>query len=92
MWWWSPVGGGGLLAGVATAVKAVNPKIEVVAVEPEGADDAFRSFGLGRRLEQNAPDTIADGLRTSLGELNFGIIMQRVDTILTAPEAGQLRL
>lgn len=82
-----PVGGGGLLAGVATAVKAANPGIEMVAVEPAGADDAFRSFGLGRRVLQNNPDTIADGLRTSLGELNFGIIQQQVDTILTVPDS-----
>lgn len=82
-----PVGGGGLLAGVATAIKAANPRIEMVAVEPAGADDAFRSFGLGRRVLQTNPDTIADGLRSSLGELNFEIIQQHVDTILTVPDS-----
>ena len=82
-----PVGGGGLLAGVATVVKELSPRTEVVAVEPEGADDAFRSFGLGRRVLQTSPDTIADGLRTSLGELNFEIILERVDTILTVPDS-----
>lgn len=81
-----PVGGGGLLAGVATAVKAINPAIEVLAVEPAGADDAFRSFGLGERVEQTDPDTIADGLRTSLGQLNYRIIRERVDTIITVPD------
>jgi threonine dehydratase len=82
-----PVGGGGLLAGTAIAVKSINPKIEVVAVEPEGADDAFRSFGLGELQGNSRPDTIADGLRSSLGELNFDIIRKYVDTIITVPDA-----
>lgn len=81
-----PVGGGGLLAGTSLAVKGLNPKIEVVAVEPAGADDAFRSFGLGSLQPQNSPDTIADGLRAGLGELNFDIIRKNVDTILTVPD------
>ncbi|MBT4519444.1 MAG: pyridoxal-phosphate dependent enzyme [Halieaceae bacterium] len=83
-----PVGGGGLLAGVAIAVKTINPKIEVVAVEPAGADDAFRSFGSGRLVTQTSPDTIADGLLTSLGELNFEIIQSHVDTIITVQDAS----
>ncbi len=81
-----PVGGGGLLAGTAIAVKESNFNIEVVAVEPEGADDAFRSFGLGELQPQNNPQTIADGLRAGLGELNFDIIRKHVDTILTVPD------
>ncbi|MFT6286817.1 MAG: threonine dehydratase [Alcanivorax sp.] len=82
-----PVGGGGLLAGVALAVKSLRPEVEVVAVEPAGADDAFRSFGLGRLVPQNAPNTIADGLRASLGEINFQIIQKYVDTIITVDES-----
>ena len=82
-----PVGGGGLLAGVALVVKSINPRIEVMAVEPAGADDAFRSFGLGTRVEQTAPDTIADGLRASLGVLNFAIIQRYVDTIVTVDDS-----
>ena len=82
-----PVGGGGLLAGTALAARHINPDIEVIAVEPEGADDAFRSFGLGELQAQTNPQTIADGLRTSLGELNFGIIRKHVDTIVTVPDS-----
>ncbi len=82
-----PVGGGGLLAGTAIAAKSINPDIEVIASEPAGADDAFRSFGLGELQPQTNPDTIADGLRTSLGELNFDIIRSHVDTIVTAPDS-----
>ena len=81
-----PVGGGGLLAGVATAIKSLRPGVEVVASEPAGADDAFRSFGLGRRVLQESPNTIADGLLTSLGVLNYAIIREKVDTILTVED------
>ncbi len=81
-----PVGGGGLLAGVATAVKALNPDIEVMAAEPAGADDAFRSFGLGQLVPQTNPQTIADGLLTSLGEQNYEIVKTSVDTIVTVQD------
>ncbi len=86
-----PVGGGGLLAGVAVAVKAERPEVEVIAAEPAGADDAFRSFGLGHRVPQENPQTIADGLLTSLGELNYAIIRERVDTIVTVEEGSIVR-
>ncbi len=82
----APVGGGGLLAGIAIAIKALRPDIEVVAAEPAGADDAFRSFGLGHWVPQENPQTIADGLLTSLGKLNYDIIRRQVDTILTVEE------
>ena len=83
-----PVGGGGLLAGVALAVKSLRPEVEVMAVEPAGADDAFRSFGLGTLVPQNSPDTIADGLRAGLGEINFQIIQKYVDTIITVDDSS----
>jgi len=86
-----PVGGGGLLAGVATAVKALQPDIEVIAAEPAGADDAFRSFGLGYWVPQENPQTIADGLLTSLGQLNYAIMHERVDTVLTVEEESIVR-
>jgi threonine dehydratase len=83
-----PVGGGGLLAGVATAIKAMNPEIEVMAAEPAGADDAFRSFGLGQLVLQTNPQTIADGLLTSLGEQNYDIVKASVDTIVTVEDSS----
>lgn len=82
-----PVGGGGLLGGVSLAIKSQRPDVAVIAVEPSGADDAFRSFGLGRIIPQTSPDTIADGLLTSLGERNFALIQRYVDTIVTVDDS-----
>jgi threonine dehydratase len=84
----APVGGGGLLGGMALAIKSLRPDITVLGAEPAGADDAFRSFRAGQRLPQEAPDTIADGLRTGLGERNFALIQAHVDDILTVSEAA----
>jgi threonine dehydratase len=82
----TPVGGGGLLSGTAIAVSAVSPRIAVVAAEPENADDAYRSFQAGKIIPVKNPDTIADGLRTSLGDLTFPIIKKYVKDIVTASE------
>src|SRR6266540_6732599 len=71
-----PVGGGGLLSGTAIAAKSLRPEIKVIAVEPENADDAAQSFRAGRRLVTEKKFTIADGLRTNIGEPNFEIIQQ----------------
>ena len=83
----APVGGGGLLSGTAVAAKEFRPGIRVVAVEPEQADDARQSF-LGGQIVPARSNTIADGLRTSLGELNFPIIRAKVDDIVTVSEAA----
>ena len=83
-----PVGGGGLLAGTALATKFLFPGCRVIAAEPKEADDAFRSFRDGYLHPSVHPKTIADGLLTSLGELNFEIIQQQVDEIITASEAS----
>ncbi len=82
-----PVGGGGLLAGIAVAVKARYPDCAVIGAEPAGADDAYRSFHSGTLLAQTAPDTIADGLLTSLGEHNFAIITRLVDDIVLVDDS-----
>jgi threonine dehydratase len=84
----APVGGGGLLSGTAIAVDALSPKTHVVAAEPEKADDAFRSFRAGKIIPADNPHTIADGLRTSLGDLTFPIIKRRVKDIVTVSEEG----
>ena len=81
-----PVGGGGLLSGTAIAAKSMRPQIRVIAVEPENADDAAQSFRAGRRLVTEKKFTIADGLRTNIGEPNFAIIQQYVDDIVTVSE------
>jgi threonine dehydratase len=82
----TPVGGGGLLSGTALSAKALLPNCRVIAAEPAGADDAFRSFQAGHIIPSMNPETIADGLLTSLGELNFAIIRQSVDHIVTVSE------
>ena len=81
-----PVGGGGLLSGTAIAAKSMRPQIKVIAVEPENADDAAQSFRAGRRLVTEKKFTIADGLRTNIGEPNFAIIQQFVDDVVTVSE------
>ncbi len=81
-----PVGGGGLLCGTAIAAKSMQPKIKVIAVEPANADDAAESFRAGRRLVTEKRFTIADGLRTNIGEPNFAIIQRYVDDIVTVSE------
>jgi threonine dehydratase len=86
----APVGGGGLVSGTALAAAAVSPRTHVIAAEPERADDAFRSFQAGKIIPADNPDTIADGLRTSLGDLNFPIIQRYVRDILTVSEDGIL--
>ena len=81
-----PVGGGGLLSGTAIAAKAMRPQIKVIAVEPANADDAAQSFRAGRHLVTKKKFTIADGLRTNIGEPNFAVVLRYVDGIVTVSE------
>jgi threonine dehydratase len=81
-----PVGGGGLLSGTAIAAKSMQPQIRVIAVEPENADDAAQSFRARRRLVTQKKFTIADGLRTNIGEPNFAIVERYVNDIVTVSE------
>ena len=84
----APVGGGGLLSGTAIAVSHLCPHTAVVGAEPEGADDAYRSFHSGVLVPSVNPKTIADGLLTSLGDLTFPIIRRLVkDIALVSEEA-----
>ena len=82
----APVGGGGLLSGTSISTKALLPGAKVIAVEPAGADDAYRSFTTGKFVPSINPQTIADGLLTSLGDLTFRVIMKHVDEIVTVSE------
>jgi threonine dehydratase len=79
----APVGGGGLLSGTALAVHYFSSTTKVIAAEPSGADDAYQSFYQKRLIPSINPDTIADGLRTSLGSLTFPIIRRLVNDIIT---------
>jgi threonine dehydratase len=81
-----PISGGGLLSGVAFAAKTLQPTIHVIGVEPAGADDAFRSFRSGKLEPLGNPQTIADGLRASLGAQPFAEIRRYVDDIVTVSE------
>src|SRR3954468_1138208 len=81
-----PVGGGGVLSGTAVAAKSLRPNIKVIATEPAGADDAAQSFHEHRLVTQQQKNTIADGLRTDLGQPNFDLIQRYVDDIVTVTE------
>jgi len=83
----TPVGGGGLIGGTALAAKGMSPKIRVIAAEPEQAADAYQSFRSGERRSLDAPVTIADGLRGSIGVRNFELLRRLVDDVVTVSEA-----
>ncbi len=83
-----PIGGGGLLSGTSITGRELNPKGMVIAAEPEGADDAYRSFHAKKLIPSVNPKTIADGLLTSVGEINFRIIQRKTDEIVTVSERG----
>jgi threonine dehydratase len=81
------VGGGGLMSGVATAIKALLPEVRVIGVEPEGGADAKESLESGSPVTWARIDTVADGLRTSrIGDLNFAAMREFVDEIVTVPD------
>ncbi|MFW9867607.1 MAG: pyridoxal-phosphate dependent enzyme [Candidatus Thorarchaeota archaeon] len=82
----APLGGGGLLSGTAIATKGLYPNAQVIGVEPKMADDAFRSIQAGHIIPSTYPDTIADGLRTSICKRTFDIIQKLVDQIVTVSE------
>jgi threonine dehydratase len=83
----APVGGGGLLSGTALTVKGRSPSTRVIGAEPKNADDAQRSLASGRIEPSHDPQTVADGLRTSLGTRTLSVIREHVDAIVTATEA-----
>ena len=78
----SPVGGGGLMSGTSVAIRALTPEARIFGAEPEGADDAARSLEADEFLPQTGPDTICDGLLTSMGEHTWPIIRDHLETIV----------
>jgi len=84
----APVGGGGLMSGTSIAAKGHHQKIMTIGAEPELADDAYRSFKAGKLIPLKHTETIADGLRTSLGSLTFKAIQTYTDDIVTVSEGA----
>ena len=82
----APIGGGGLMSGTALITHYLSPETNIIAAEPEGADDAYRSFIRKEFVPSENPHTIADGLLTSLGSLTFPIVMKYVDDIIIVSE------
>ena len=82
----TPIGGGGLISGTAITVHGLSPKTKVIGVEPEGADDAYRSFKSGTLVAGTTPETIADGLLASLSERTFTIIRRHVNDVITVDD------
>ena len=82
----APVGGGGMISGIAIAARGVDPRLRVFAAEPAGADDAARSKAAGRLIPQTGPDTICDGLLTSLGEHTWPVVRDLVEEVITVDD------
>ena len=87
----APVGGGGLLSGTAIAARGLKPSIKIYGAEPAGADDAAQSLRAGHIVPQTDPRTIADGLRSSLGDKTFAVIQSMTDGIGTTSEDAIIR-
>lgn len=83
----APIGGGGMISGSSLTCAAIAPDTRVYAAEPEQADDTYRSFRAGRIIEDDAPTTIADGLRVSLRPLTWHFVSRYVSDVLLASEA-----
>lgn len=81
----APVGGGGLMSGTALTAKYFSPQTKVIAAEPEGADDVYRSF-ISKKMETSQSNSIADGLLTSLGSITFPIVMESVTEVITVSD------
>ena len=80
------MGGGGLIAGSVLAAQAISPRTKIIGAEPMNADDAYRSLISGKIERNKSTDTIADGLRTYLGQHNFPIIKEGVAQIIRVEE------
>lgn len=83
----APIGGGGMVSGTCLTLSSLEPRMKIYAAEPEQADDACRSLKAGRIIADDAPDTVADGLKVPLKELTWHFVRSHVADILTASEA-----
>jgi threonine dehydratase len=81
-----PIGGGGLVSGISIGFAHLSPNAKIIGAEPLNADDAYQSLKAGRIIPQTNPNTIADGLRTSLGDVTFPIIQKFVSEIIRVSE------
>jgi threonine dehydratase len=82
----APIGGGGMISGTCLTLSTIAPNVEIFAAEPERADDAYRSFKAGHIIADDAPDTIADGLKVPLKDLTWHFVQRHVTDILTASD------
>lgn len=82
----APIGGGGMISGTCLTLSNIAPDVKIYAAEPEQADDAYRSFKAGQIIADDAPQTIADGLKVPLKELTWHFVSNHVTDILTASE------
>lgn len=82
----APIGGGGMISGTCLTLASLAPTTKIFAAEPKNADDAFRSFKAGRIIEDDAPQTVADGLKVSLRERTFHFVSTYVSDILLVTE------
>lgn len=86
----APVGGGGMITGLALALRELAPRVRVFAAEPSGADDAFRSKASGERVLGHEPRTIADGLKTTLGALTWPVVRDLVEEVLVVEDVATI--
>ena len=82
----APIGGGGMISGTCLTLSHLAPEVQIIAAEPEQADDAARSFRAGHIIADDAPDTIADGLKVPLKDLTWHFVSNHVSDVLTASE------
>ena len=82
----APIGGGGLLSGTCVTTRALLPEARIFGAEPTGADDAARSLAAGHLIPQTGPNTICDGLLTSLSDLTYGILSEHLEDIITVTD------
>ncbi len=87
----APIGGGGMISGTCLTVSSTAPGVDVFAAEPKNADDAYRSFKGGAIIADDAPETVADGLKVPLKDLTWHFVSRHVTDVFTATERADHR-